>query len=64
MEAAIEAGAYPILMIERFHAFANIRDGGMASMLSRLRSIESDGQMTTLGTERTENAYLRPGFAG
>lgn len=48
VEAAIEAGAYPILMIERFHAFANIRDGGMASMLSRLRSIESDGQMTTL----------------
>lgn len=48
VEAAIEAAAYPILMIERFHAFANIRDGGMASMLSRLRSIESDGQMTTL----------------
>lgn len=48
IEAAIEAGAYPILMIERFHAFANIRDGGMASMLSRLRSIESDGLLTTL----------------
>jgi hypothetical protein len=48
VEAAIEAGVYPVLMIERFHAFANIRDGGMASMLSRLRSIESDGQMTTL----------------
>ncbi|MEG8018791.1 hypothetical protein [Sphingomonas sp. LR55] len=48
IEAAIEAGAYPILMIERFHAFASIRDGGMASMLSRLRSMESDGQLTTL----------------
>ena len=48
IEAAIEAGVYPILLIERFHAFANIRDGGMASMLSRLRSLESDGQLTTL----------------
>jgi len=48
IEAALAVGVYPILMIQRFHAFANIRDGGMTSILSRLRSLESDTQLTTL----------------
>ncbi|MBS4011437.1 MAG: hypothetical protein KGZ72_11860 [Roseovarius sp.] len=48
IEAAIDAGAFPILVIQRFHAFANIRDGGMTSILSRLRTLEGEGQMTTL----------------
>jgi hypothetical protein len=48
VEAALQAGAYPVLTIERFHAFASIRDGGMASLLSRLRTMEGDGLLTTL----------------
>lgn len=48
IEAAIAAGAFPILLIQRFHAFASIRDGGMTSILSRLRTLESDAQLTTL----------------
>jgi hypothetical protein len=48
IEAAAGTGCFPILMIQRFHAFAHIRDGGMTSILSRLRTLESDAQMTTL----------------
>ncbi|MFT8559953.1 MAG: hypothetical protein ABF719_08910 [Acetobacter sp.] len=48
IEAALQAGIYPVLTIERFHAFAKIRDGGMASVLSLLRTLESNGQLTTL----------------
>ncbi|MDP1594243.1 MAG: hypothetical protein Q8L80_08390, partial [Gallionella sp.] len=48
IEAAAGAGAFPILMIQRFHAFAHLHDGGMTSMLSRLRTLESDAQLTTL----------------
>jgi hypothetical protein len=48
IEAAISDGAYPILIIQRFHAFANIPDAGMTSILSQLRTSESDGTLTTL----------------
>jgi hypothetical protein len=48
VEAATAAGAYPVLFIHRFHAFASIRDGGMTSMLSRLRTLEGNAHMTTL----------------
>jgi hypothetical protein len=48
IEAATAAGAYPVIFIHRFHAFASIRDGGMTSMLSRLRTLEGNAQMTTL----------------
>lgn len=48
IEAALGKGHYPVLIIERFHAFAKIRDGGMASVLSLLRTLESDGELTTL----------------
>ena len=48
IEAANGAGAFPILIIQRFHAFASIRDGGMTSILARLRTLEGDAQLTTL----------------
>ena len=48
IEAAISAGAYPILVVERFHAFAAIRDGEMTSVLARMRSLEHEAQLTTL----------------
>ncbi|WP_225198663.1 hypothetical protein [Gluconobacter oxydans] len=48
IEATLKEGAYPLLIIERFHSFAKIRDGGMCSVLSLLRTLESDGQLTTL----------------
>ena len=48
VESALGAGAYPILKIERFNTFARIKDGGLISVLSRLRTMESDGQLTTL----------------
>ncbi|TGP24878.1 MULTISPECIES: hypothetical protein [unclassified Mesorhizobium] len=48
VEAALDAGSYPILVIERFHAFATIRDGGMTSVLSGMRSLEHERKLTTL----------------
>lgn len=48
VEAALREGVYPLLIIERFHAFAKIRDGGMASILSLLRTLECEGHLTTL----------------
>jgi hypothetical protein len=48
VEGTINAGAFPVVIIERFHAFATIRDGGMSSVLSRMRSLEHNFQLTTL----------------
>lgn len=48
VEGLLNAGYYPILIIERFHAFAQIKDSGMTSVLSGLRSLEHAGQLTTL----------------
>lgn len=48
VEALLDSGYYPIIVIERFHAFALIRDHGMTSVLSGMRSLEHAGQLTTL----------------
>ncbi|MDR3571991.1 MAG: hypothetical protein P4L81_07470, partial [Candidatus Pacebacteria bacterium] len=48
IEGALSAGSYPVLVIERFHAFASMRDGGMSSVLSTMRELEHGGDMTTL----------------
>ncbi|PZX00307.1 hypothetical protein DFS28_10221 [Pseudomonas sp. 478] len=48
VEAALNKSYFPILIIERFHAFAMIPDWGMGSVLSRMRSLEHAGQLTTL----------------
>ena len=59
VEAATGAGAFPILMIQRFHAFANIRDGGMTSILSRLRTLESESLLTTLAFSPISYSAIR-----
>lgn len=48
VEAVLEAGHYLVLILERFHAFAKIAESGMGSVFSRMRSLEHDGQLTTL----------------
>lgn len=48
VEGLLDAGYYPIIVIERFHAFALIKDSGMTSVLSGMRSLEHAGQLTTL----------------
>lgn len=48
VEGALGAGAYPTVIVERFHAFANIRDRGMGSVLATMRDLEHSGAMTTL----------------
>lgn len=64
IEAAAAAGFYPILMIQRFHAFASIRDGGMTSILSRLRTLESDAQLTTLAFSPINYSAIRRAMDG
>jgi hypothetical protein len=41
-------GAHPILVIDRFHAFATIADDHLLSVLSTMRQLEHDGQLTTI----------------
>ncbi|WLB53902.1 hypothetical protein [Bradyrhizobium japonicum] len=46
--AAHASGVYPIVLIERFHAFAKVADDHLLSVLSALRTLEHSGQVTTL----------------
>lgn len=48
VEHCLMLGHYPVLFIERFHAFAQLADGGMTSVLSRMRSLEVSGRLTTV----------------
>jgi hypothetical protein len=59
VEAMLAAGYYPIVAIERFHAFALIDDAGMTSVLSGMRTLENSGQMTTLSFSPLTYAMIR-----
>lgn len=59
VEGLLSAGYYPIIIIERFHAFALIRDSGMTSVLSGMRSLEHAGQLTTLAFSPLTYAMIR-----
>ncbi|WP_146023689.1 MULTISPECIES: hypothetical protein [unclassified Pseudomonas] len=59
VEAMLAAGYYPIVAIERFHAFALINDSGMTSVLSGMRTLENSGQLTTLAFSPLNYAMIR-----
>ncbi|UVL45056.1 hypothetical protein LOY57_20505 [Pseudomonas moraviensis] len=59
VEAMLAAGYYPIVAIERFHAFALINDSGMTSVLSGMRTLENSGQLTTLAFSPLSYAMIR-----
>ncbi|MFA0920855.1 hypothetical protein ALP73_02675 [Pseudomonas coronafaciens pv. garcae] len=59
VETLLAAGYYPIVAIERFHAFALINDPGMTSVLSGMRSLEMSGQLTTLSFSPLTYAMIR-----
>jgi hypothetical protein len=48
VQGALAAGRLPVLILQRFHAFATIRDGGMGSVLAGMRELEHVSQLTTL----------------
>ena len=41
-------GAHPVVIIDRFHAFAKIADDHLLSVLSIMRQLEHDRQLTTI----------------
>ena len=41
-------GTHPILIVERFHSFAKVRDDAFLSILSNMRSLEHNGLLTTV----------------
>lgn len=41
-------GAHPVVIIDRFHAFARIADDHLLSVLSIMRQLEHDRQLTTI----------------
>lgn len=59
VEAMLAAGYFPIVAIERFHAFALIRDSGMTSVLSGMRTLENSGQLTTLSFSPLTYSMIR-----
>jgi len=48
IESMLAAGVYPVMVVERFHAFANLPDGGMSSVLATMRELENNGELTTV----------------
>jgi hypothetical protein len=46
--AVQDAGFFPVVVIERFHAFARIADDYLFSVLSLLRRLEHDREITTI----------------
>lgn len=41
-------GAHPVIVIERFHKFATVADDHLLSVLSMMRQMEHDAQLTTI----------------
>lgn len=54
-----KAGAYPIIIIERFHSFAHIADDAMLSMLSCMRSLEHSRSLTTIALSPVDYDVIR-----
>jgi hypothetical protein len=48
IEELHQKGTYPVLLVERFHSFANVRDNAFLSILSSMRSFEHGGMLTTV----------------
>jgi hypothetical protein len=59
VEAMLAAGYFPIVAIERFHAFALIQDPGMTSVLSGMRTLENSRQLTTLSFSPLTYSMIR-----
>ena len=63
VEASQAEGRHPILVINRFHAFAAIADNELLSVLATLRQLEHDGQLTTIAIGPTNYQILREQLA-
>ena len=63
LESVVDAthaqGLYPVLCIERFHAFARIGDAELLSVLSALRTLEHSTRVTTLAFSPLSYEQLR-----
>ena len=57
--AAQSDGVHPVLVIDRFHAFAAIADDHLLSLLSTLRQLEHDGQLTTIAVSAMSYRTIR-----
>ncbi|WP_421575412.1 hypothetical protein [Stenotrophomonas maltophilia] len=64
IDVALSRNRYPLLFIRRFHAFANIQDGGMSSVLSQLRSLELEGKLTTIAFSPMTYSAIRKSMQG
>jgi hypothetical protein len=63
LESVVDAthaqGLYPVLCIERFHAFARMGDSELLSVLSALRTLEHSTRVTTLAFSPLSYEQLR-----
>lgn len=59
VENAHAHGLYPLIIINRFHAFARIADEHLLSVLSTMRTLENDGLLTTLALSPLRYQALR-----
>lgn len=54
-----ELKVYPVLLIDRFHAFAGLKDGGSRFLLASMRDLEIDGNLTTINVTPLRYSDLR-----
>ena len=59
IDASYAQGLYPVLCIERFHAFARMGDSELLSVLSALRTLEHSTRVTTLAFSPLSYEQLR-----
>jgi hypothetical protein len=59
IEEADKKGIYPILIIERFHAFVRIADDHLLSVLSALRTHENNKMITTIALSPIDYDTIR-----
>ncbi|MXO75132.1 hypothetical protein GRI40_07875 [Altererythrobacter aerius] len=59
VENANDCGLHPVIIINRFHAFARIADDHLLSVLSTMRTLENDGLLTTLALSPMRYQALR-----
>jgi hypothetical protein len=59
VQVAQAEGLHPVLVITRFHAFASIADDHLLSVLSTMRQMEHDGELTTIAVSPVNYRLLR-----
>lgn len=59
VDNTLALGSHPVVLIERFHAFARIADGDLLSVLATMRTLEHAGRLTTINLSSRSYSSIR-----